>query len=71
MRKKIFRRCLIFVVLPRPPQPYDHIFVRRVILLVLLVISCVVGLLGYLKYQLLESAKPQRVNNWIHRESRL
>lgn len=46
-------------------KPYDHLFIWRIILFTLLLISSIIGILAYIKFQLLESVRPVRVSNWI------
>ncbi|XP_014225552.1 uncharacterized protein LOC106651534 [Trichogramma pretiosum] len=64
---------IILVSVPRAPQhpvsqenkPYDHFFIWRMILLILLVASSVIGFIGYIKFELMDIARPQRVRNWV------
>lgn len=46
-------------------RPYDQLFIWRITLLTLLLISSIIGILAYIKFQLLESVRPIRVTNWI------
>lgn len=64
---------LILIALPKTSEKanttgkkiYDHLFVWRIILLVLLSISSVIGLLGYFKFTLTEPIRPVRISNWV------
>ncbi|KAL7295711.1 hypothetical protein TKK_0011058 [Trichogramma kaykai] len=64
---------IILVSVPRASQhpvsqenkPYDHFFIWRMILLILLVASSVIGFIGYIKFELMDIARPQRVRNWV------
>ncbi|XP_074111886.1 transmembrane protein 218 [Cotesia typhae] len=47
-------------------KPYDQLFVWRVILLTVLVGSSLIALFGYVKYELMDFKKPQRIVNWIY-----
>ncbi|XP_011504943.1 PREDICTED: uncharacterized protein LOC105367824 [Ceratosolen solmsi marchali] len=64
---------IVLISVPRAVQhpiahnnkPYDHLFVWRLILLILLITSTVIGFIGYIKFGLMDIAKPQRIRNWI------
>ncbi|XP_015587382.1 uncharacterized protein LOC107264048 isoform X3 [Cephus cinctus] len=65
---------IILVSLPRSTETpsvredklYDHLFVWRIILLILLAVSSLVGFLAYFKFELLEPIKPMRISTWVH-----
>lgn len=46
-------------------KPYDHLFIWRIILFTLLLISSIIGISAYIKFQLLESVRSVRISNWI------
>ncbi|XP_076291039.1 uncharacterized protein LOC143214189 [Lasioglossum baleicum] len=64
---------IILVALPRATEryistekkTYDHLFVWRILLFVLLTISSIVGLIGYVKFALTESIRPIRITSWV------
>ncbi|XP_031849782.2 uncharacterized protein LOC116434952 isoform X2 [Nomia melanderi] len=64
---------IILIALPRATEKsisaekktYDHLFVWRILLLVLLIISSIIGLIGYIKFAITESVKPLRITNWV------
>ncbi|XP_014487260.1 PREDICTED: uncharacterized protein LOC106751031 [Dinoponera quadriceps] len=45
---------------------YDRLFVWRIILLILLLISSIIGLTGYIKFGLVETVRPVRISNWVY-----
>ncbi|KAK0158321.1 hypothetical protein PV328_009338 [Microctonus aethiopoides] len=47
-------------------KPYDQLFIWRVILLTVLAGSSLIAIFGYVKYELMECKKPQRITNWIY-----
>ncbi|XP_051160068.1 transmembrane protein 218 isoform X2 [Leptopilina boulardi] len=47
-------------------KPYDHLFIWRLILLILIAASSIVGLVGYIKFELMEPIRPVRVTSWIY-----
>ncbi|KAJ8683817.1 hypothetical protein QAD02_019609 [Eretmocerus hayati] len=64
---------VVLVIVPRAPQfpvakedkPYDHFFIWRLILLVLLAASSLIACVGYVKFGLTDIARPQRIRNWV------
>nr|XP_012134531.1 PREDICTED: uncharacterized protein LOC105661766 isoform X2 [Megachile rotundata] len=64
---------IILIALPKTSEKsnttgkkiYDHLFIWRIILLVLLSISSVIGLVGYFKFTLTEPIRPVRISNWV------
>lgn len=44
---------------------YDQLFIWRIILVIFLLISTIIGILAYIKFQLIESVNLIRVTNWI------
>ncbi|KAF3426249.1 hypothetical protein E2986_07388 [Frieseomelitta varia] len=63
---------IVLITLPRESEKsntidkkiYDHLFIWRILLLVLLIISSIVGLVGYVKFGIAESIRPIRITNW-------
>lgn len=64
---------IVLITLPRAPEKsniinkkiYDHLFIWRILLLVLLIISSIIGLVGYVKFGIAESIRPIRITNWV------
>ncbi|CAL7940580.1 unnamed protein product [Xylocopa violacea] len=64
---------VVLVALPRASEKhnttdqkiYDHLFIWRILLLVLLIISSLIGLAGYVKFAMTESIQPVRITTWI------
>ncbi|XP_017754849.1 PREDICTED: uncharacterized protein LOC108547031 [Eufriesea mexicana] len=64
---------IILITLPRASEKpntidkkiYDHLFIWRILLLILLIISSLIGLMGYIKFAVIESIRPIRITNWI------
>ncbi|XP_078046181.1 uncharacterized protein LOC144474788 [Augochlora pura] len=64
---------VILIALPRATEKsisiekktYDHLFVWRILLLVLLIVSSIAGLVGYVKFALTESVRPIRITSWV------
>ncbi|KOC60191.1 hypothetical protein WH47_07773 [Habropoda laboriosa] len=64
---------IVLIVLPRASEKfnstnkkiYDHLFIWRILLLVLLLISSIVGLVGYIKFAITESIRPIRITTWV------
>ncbi|XP_033209569.1 transmembrane protein 218-like isoform X1 [Belonocnema kinseyi] len=46
-------------------KPYDHLFIWRLILLILLTASSLVGLIGYVKFELTETVQTVRITSWV------
>ncbi|XP_033306034.1 transmembrane protein 218-like [Bombus vosnesenskii] len=46
-------------------QIYDHLYIWRILLLILLVISSIISLVGYVKFEITKSIRPVRITNWI------
>ena len=44
---------------------YDHLFIWRILLLILLVISSIISLVGYVIFEITKSIRPVRITNWI------
>lgn len=64
---------IVLIALPRASEKpasnekkiYDHLFIWRILLLVLLIVSSIISLIGYIKFALTDSARPVRITNWI------
>lgn len=64
---------IILITLPRASgkpiinnkKIYDHLFIWRILLLILLIISSIIGLMGYIKFVITESIRPIRIINWV------
>ncbi|XP_012339866.1 transmembrane protein 218-like [Apis florea] len=64
---------IILITLPRASEKpiinnkkiYDHLFIWRILLLILLIISSIIGLMGYIKFVITESIRPIRIINWV------
>ena len=64
---------VILIALPRASERptsvenkiYDHLFIWRILLLTLLIVSSIIGLIGYVKFALTDSVRPIRITNWI------
>ncbi|XP_011688821.1 PREDICTED: transmembrane protein 218-like [Wasmannia auropunctata] len=50
---------------PADGKVYDRLFVWRVVLLILLLVSSVISLVGYIKYGLVEAVRPVRISSWV------
>lgn len=65
---------IVLIALPRASEKsttadkkiYDHLFIWRILLLVLLIISSIIGLVGYVKFGVTEPVRPIRITNWVH-----
>lgn len=64
----------ILITLPRAAEKptvtenkiYDHLFIWRILLLILVIVSSIVGLAGYIKFGLTESVRPIRITSWVY-----
>ncbi|KZC13012.1 hypothetical protein WN55_04909 [Dufourea novaeangliae] len=64
---------VILIALPRASEKsvstekktYDHLFIWRILLLTLLILSSIIGLIGYVKFAITDSVRPIRITNWI------
>lgn len=50
---------------PTESKVYDRLFIWRITLLVLLLISSAISLIGYIKFGLAETVRPVRISNWV------
>ncbi|XP_011862326.1 PREDICTED: uncharacterized protein LOC105558960 isoform X2 [Vollenhovia emeryi] len=50
---------------PTSSKVYDRLFIGRVILLILLFVSAIVSLVGYVKFGLAEAVRPVRISGWV------
>lgn len=44
---------------------YDRLFIWRIVLLILLLISSAIGLIGCVKFGLVENVRPIRISSWV------
>ncbi|XP_012525055.1 uncharacterized protein LOC105830337 [Monomorium pharaonis] len=44
---------------------YDRLFIWRVILLIVLLVSAIISLVGYIKFGLVEVVRPIRISSWV------
>ncbi|XP_076242691.1 uncharacterized protein LOC143184381 [Calliopsis andreniformis] len=64
---------IILIALPRASEKptsnekkiYDHLFIWRILLLILLIVSSIISLIGYIKFSLTESVRPVQITNWV------
>lgn len=64
---------IVLLILPRASEKsntsdkkiYDHLYIWRILLLILLVISSIISLVGYVKFEITKSIRPVRITNWI------
>ncbi|XP_076167064.1 uncharacterized protein LOC143146557 [Ptiloglossa arizonensis] len=64
---------ITLILLPRASEKhtstekkiYDHLYIWRILLLVLLVVSTIIGLVGCIKFALIKPIKAARITNWI------
>ncbi|CAK9828278.1 hypothetical protein ANTRET_LOCUS5835 [Anthophora retusa] len=64
---------IILIVLPRASEKsnstnikiYDHLFIWRILLLILLIISSIIGSIGYIKFAVTDSVRPIRITTWV------
>ncbi|XP_077271488.1 transmembrane protein 218 [Temnothorax americanus] len=50
---------------PASSKVYDRLFVWRVILLILLFVSSIISLVGYIKFGVVEAVRPVRIISWV------
>ncbi|KAL6261057.1 hypothetical protein P5V15_008583 [Pogonomyrmex californicus] len=50
---------------PTTSKIYDRLFIWRVVLLILLLISSIISLVGYIKFGLVEAVRPVRISSWV------
>ncbi|XP_024868083.1 transmembrane protein 218-like [Temnothorax curvispinosus] len=50
---------------PASSKVYDRLFVWRVILLILLFVSSIISLVGYIKFGVVEAVRPVRITSWV------
>ncbi|GAB1867274.1 Transmembrane protein 218 [Camponotus japonicus] len=50
---------------PTESKVYDRLFIWRITLLILLLISSAISLIGYIKFGLVETVRPVRISNWV------
>lgn len=65
---------LILICLPKNSEHpnikeeklYDHYFILRISLVILLAASSIIAGIGYVNYALMETKKPQRITTWVY-----